>query len=503
MSRLAVNVVANLVGQGWSVLISLVVVPLYLGLLGIEAYGLIGFYVMLQGLAQVLDLGLSPTMNREMARYSAQPEKAAEARDLVRTLEVAYWAIGIGIGAGIVMAAPFIARHWLQASVISEGDVQQALMLMGLVVALQWPLSFYGSGLMGLQKQVLCNVVAIPVSTVSNGGAVLLLWLFSPTITAFFAWQVLVGAVNVAIVTILMWRSLPHCDRAPRFDFGLLRNVWKFAAGMGGLGLSAIILTQLDKVILSKLLSLEMFGYYTLAGVLGRSLYALITPVFNAFFPRFSTLVARDDEDALKRLYHRGSQLMATLVIPVAAVVSLFSYELLWLWTGNVGTARNAAPIASVFVIGTALNGLVNLPYALQLAYGWTPISLYINSFFILTLVPTIVYATLHYGPVGAAAVWVALNTIYMLAGVPLTHRRLLKGEAWHWFRDDICPPLLATLLVVGLSRWTLAGPLSPLASFLSLSLVLLCALLAAASVAPGVRGWMFVQLAKVIPSRT
>ena len=154
-------------------------------------------------------------------------------------------------------------------------------------------------------------------------------------------------------------------------------------------------------------------------------------------------------------------------------------------------------------MIGTALNGLVNLPYALQLAYGWTQISLYINSFFILALVPTIVYATLHYGPVGAAAVWVALNTIYMLAGVPLTHRRLLKGEAWHWFRDDICPPLLATLLVVGLSRWTLAGPLSPLASLLSLPLVLLCTLLAAASVAPGVRGWMFVQLAKVIPSRT
>src|SRR5882724_11477490 len=118
MSRLAVNVVANLVGQGWSVLLSLVVVPLYLRLLGIEAYGLIGFYVMLQGLAQVLDLGLSPTMNREMARY---------------------WAIGIGIGTGLVLAAPFIARHWLQASVISEGDVRQALMLMGLLVALQWP----------------------------------------------------------------------------------------------------------------------------------------------------------------------------------------------------------------------------------------------------------------------------------------------------------------------------------------------------------------------------
>jgi O-antigen/teichoic acid export membrane protein len=503
MSRLAVNILANLAGQGWSVILSLIVVPFYLKLLDIEAYGLIGFYVMLQGLSQVLDLGLSPTMNREMARYSARPEKTGEARDLVRTLEVAYWVIGIGIGAGLVMTAPFIAHHWLKASAISLGDVQQALMLMGILVALQWPLSFYGSGLMGLQKQLLLNVVAIPMSTLSNGGAVLLLWLYSPTITVFFVWQVLIGAVNVAIITLLMWRSLPPCDRAPHVDFRLFRNVWRFAAGMGGLGLSGIILTQLDKVILSKLLSLEMFGYYTLAGVLGRCPYVLITPVFNAFFPRFSALVAMGDEGALKRLYHRGSQLMATLVIPVAAVVSLFSYELLLLWTGNVETAHNAAPIASVLVIGTALNGLMNLPYGLQLAYGWTQIGLYINSFFILTLVPTIVYATLHYGPVGAAAVWVALNMTYMLVGVPLTHQRLLKGEARRWFRSDICLPLLATLLVVGLGRWSLAGPMSPLASLLGLSLVLLCSLFAAASAAPGVRGWMFVQLGKVIPSRT
>src|SRR3989442_5925901 len=135
MSRLAINVFANLAGQGWSVLISLVLVPLYIKLLGIEAYGLIGFYVMLQGLFQVLDLGLSPTMNREMACYSAQPEKAGEARDLVRTLETAYWAVGIGIGGGLVMISPFIAHHWLKAGAIALGDVQRALMLMGLLVA--------------------------------------------------------------------------------------------------------------------------------------------------------------------------------------------------------------------------------------------------------------------------------------------------------------------------------------------------------------------------------
>ena len=503
MNRLAVNVLANLAGQGWSIIISLFVVPLYIKLLNIEAYGLIGFYVMLQALSQALDLGLSPTMNREMARYSGGTEKAGEVRDLVRTLEVGYWAIGIGLGAGLIMTAPLIAHHWLKASAIPVGDVQRALMLMGILVAVQWPMSLYASGLMGLQKQLALNVVIISMSTVGSGGAVLILWRVSPTITAYFTWQILVGAVQTAVMTLLVWRSLPSCDRAPRLNLGLVRNVLPFAAGMEGLALSAIILTQLDKVILSKLLSLQMFGYYTVAGVLGRSLYVFITPVFNAFFPRFSGLVAADDEGALKRLYHRGSQLMAALVIPAAAVVSLFAFDILLLWTGNADTAHHAAPIASLLVIGTALNGLMNLPYALQLAYGWTALGLTINSFFIVGLVPTLVYATVHYGPVGAAAVWVALNAIYLLVGLPLTHQRLLKGEAGLWFRTDVCLPFLAMLPVIGLGRWMLAGPVSPSASLGSLALVLFCSLFAAAAAAPAIRDWMFVQLARVAPSRT
>jgi O-antigen/teichoic acid export membrane protein len=503
MSRLTVNILANLAGQGWSVIISLLVIPLYIKFLGIEAYGLIGFYALLQALAQILDLGLSPTMNREMARYADRPERAGEARDLVRTLEVGYWAIGVGIGAGLIMAAPWIAHRWLKISAMSAGDIQHALTLMGVLVALQWPTSLYGSGLRGLQKQLMVNTVTISMSALTSGGAVLILWRVSPTITAFFTWQVFTATIQVAIITLLLWRSLPPSSRAPHMDLRLVQHVWRFAAGMEGLGLSSIVLTQLDKVILSKLLSLETFGYYTVAGVLGRSLYVVITPVFEAFFPRFSALVAAGDEGVLKRVYHRGSQLMASLVIPAGAVVSLFSYPILLLWTGNADTARNGAPIASMLVIGTVLNGLMNLPYALQLAYGWTGLGLSINSFFIVAVVPTLVYATLHYGAVGAAAVWVGLNVIYLAVGAPLTYRRLLKGEGRVWFWTDIGLPFLATLPVVGLARWVLlGGRASNLTSAGSLVFVLLCSLVTATAAAPEIREWMRLQFARGAPRR-
>jgi O-antigen/teichoic acid export membrane protein len=68
----------------------LLIVPLYIRFMGMEAYGLIGFYAMLQGTLQILDLGLSPTMTRELARYSSQSGKEHEMRDFVRTLEIGY-----------------------------------------------------------------------------------------------------------------------------------------------------------------------------------------------------------------------------------------------------------------------------------------------------------------------------------------------------------------------------------------------------------------------------
>lgn len=499
MSLLKRNIVANFMGQGWATLMSLIFIPLYIRFLGMEAYGLIGFFAMMQAMLQVLDLGLSQTMNREMARYSVLPDKAAEARNFVRTLEIWYWIISIVIGITVVAASPLIAGHWIKAGSIPVDTVRQTVMIMGFVAAIQWPLSLYGGGLMGLQRQMLFNIVKAGISTLSACGAALILWLVSPTITAFFKWQIFVSAFFVVVMAGLLWRSLPACNHAARFDFRLVRSIWRFAAGMSGIALSAVILMQLDKLILSKLFSLEMFGYYTLAGTVSNAIPAMLAgPVFTALFPRFSSLMALNDETALTLLYHQGTQLMAVLVLPVAAVLSFFSYDIVFLWTGSSQAAGTASPIVSILVIGMAMNALMTLPYALQLSHGWTSIGLRINIFLIVTLVPAIYYMATHYGAVGAATVWILLNSIYVLIGVPLTHRRLLRGEMRRWFVEDVMPPLGAALLIVGLGRYLLSSPMRPMTAIAGLSSVLVGALLSAALMAPHIREWISQQFTKL-----
>lgn len=138
-SRIRANLAANVVGALWAALIQVAVIPFYIRLMGIEAYGLIGFFVVLQSALQLLELGLGPTANRELARYSAQAAKATEARDFLRTFEVPFWAAGGLAAATIVGLAPLISAHWLRASTLSPQVVVTAVQLMGLMAALQLP----------------------------------------------------------------------------------------------------------------------------------------------------------------------------------------------------------------------------------------------------------------------------------------------------------------------------------------------------------------------------
>lgn len=186
---LKLDLSANLAGMGWGILVQFVCIPFYIKFLGVEGYGLIGFCVMMQTLVQMLDLGITPTINREMARYSIRPELAAEARDLVRTIEIGYAALGGVIALMIILLAPFVASHWIHAVNISGLEVREAVMAMGLLLFLQWLVTFHQAGLIGLHQQVFVNAVKIVAAGLSSGGALLVLWLASATPTSLFLWQ--------------------------------------------------------------------------------------------------------------------------------------------------------------------------------------------------------------------------------------------------------------------------------------------------------------------------
>jgi O-antigen/teichoic acid export membrane protein len=276
-----------------------------------------------------------------------------------------------------------------------------------------------------------------------------ILWYVSPTIQMYFLWQGFIGLIQTFLVAVCLWRSLPKSEQRARFETNLLLHVWRFAAGMSGITLFGIILLQMDKIILSKLLTLEMFGYYTMASMVAMGLYRFIAPIFNATYPEFTQLVSIGNLDALTSLYHQACQIMTVLILPIALIVAFFSSEILLLWTHNPLAVKYAHMVLSLLIIGTALNGLMTIPYALQLAYGWTKLTLYSNIIAVIILLPSIIIATRHYGPVGAACSWLSLNVGYLLIQLPIMHTRLLPTAKLKWYIHDIVFPLIASLSII------------------------------------------------------
>lgn len=492
------NIVANFAGTIWQSIMGLIFIPMYIMYLGIEAWGLIGIFATLQVIFSLLDMGLSSTLNREMARLSALPHKEQEMRNLVRTLEVIYWCVAAFVGISVIALSPFIAHHWIDAGKLSTQTVEQALLIMGFVMAFQMPIAFYSGGLMGLQKQVLLNKINISISTLRGAGVVLILWLVSPTIQAYFLWQVIISGINVILLGYFLWRILPHSEETAVFQKQLLKGIWKFAAGMSGITILAVILTQTDKIILSKMLSLEMFGYYMLASTVAMNLGRLVSPVFISIYPKFTQLVSIDDQDGLKQLYHKICQLTAVLVLPAAIVIALFSYEVILLWTQNPVTAEKTHLIISIMICGTALNGIMNPPFALQLAFGWTKLSVFKNIVAVVLLVPLIIVLTIHYSAIGAASAWLILNIGYVIFEIPVMHGKILRKEMWHWYWHDIFLPIIAALSIASIGRIFFNGTTSQI--MISLYLIVISALTLGVTIisVPTMRSRVFNQFLKI-----
>lgn len=448
------NIAANFVAQTLGVVLNLACVPIFLHLLGAEQYGLVGFAVSLQAMLAVLDLGLATTANREFSRSSAQGAGAYSGPVMLRTLEVIYFGMGAVVAAILVLAAPWIADHWLQARGTPPGLVRTSLVLLGLATGLRWPVGLYSGVLLGLERQVPLNAVIVVRSILRTAGVALLLLLAGGTAATYFSSLVVISCFEVVAVGWLAWRSQPRGAGAGRFEPGVLRSFWSFSGQLTLVSVFAAILKQEDKVVIARYAPLAALGHYTVASTLSGGLLLFATPVFSGVFPRFSALLARGEEREAAALYHRASGLVAMLAAPAAAVLILFPTTVLSQWTRSAAAATEASGALSVLALAMLLNACMQVPYALLLAAGLTRISLWLNGLGVAILGPLLVVLVRAHGIVGGGVAWAIFNLAYFLAAPALLHRYVLKGHLHRWLFGDIFPFFALAAACFGGAAW-------------------------------------------------
>jgi O-antigen/teichoic acid export membrane protein len=486
------NIFASFAGQGFVAALALVLAPVYVHMLGIEAYGVIGLYAMAQVLLALLDMGLSAALSRELARLSVSASNAQTMRDLTRTLELVYWAAAVAIAAAGTWIASKWLLGWIRLDRLDAKDARAAISLMAVAFAARWPATLYVGALAGLQHQVLMNVLRILTEAVRGIGAAAALWFIAPTLRVFFWWQILAGALMSLVFGIALWSTLPR-GRRPSFDGSHLRRLWRYFAGLTGVGITAAVLTQADKLVLSKVLSLRALGYYTLSWAVANALTQFSSPIVTAYMPRFAQAIANRDRDGLRRIYHEAATRMSLLVVPLGLVIALFSETALTLWTHDREVASHASLILAMLTVGSMFNALASMPYILQITHGWTSLTFVSNLAAIAVILPMTYVLALRWGGEGAAVGWLVLNVFYVTIVARLMHRRILRSEFSSWFWRDVMLPVSISAAVIGVWRWASApdAQLAPVRALLYFGLAYITSVLvcfgAASAVEPAV----------------
>lgn len=481
---LRLNIIANYAGKGWEALMGFVFLPLYIAYLGPAAYGIVGFLALIQGWMALLDLGLTPTLTREMARAGTDGLMKQQAKDLLRSVEIITYTLATLIWGAIALSTGFLATEWLNNQMLPTAEISSALSIGAFVIALRFCETIYRGSLSGLQRQVTLNAITAAMATVRGGGAVLILAFVNQSLFSFFAWQAFVSVATILCFGFAVYRALGPSNRRPRFSRQALGDIKGFATGVFSTSLLAILVTQIDKLYLSRAVSLESFGYYVFAAKVATIIGAVAAPIIAALYPHLVATVSRGDDVKERQLFHLWSSRVSAITAPIAAVLSLFGREVVFVWSGNLELAAKTGPLLGALALGSFIHMQAMIPYQVQLAHGWTKLGVWSNIMVLLVISPWLLWTVPSFGSVGAAYVWIAVASTYLLTTAAIMFRRLLQGERWRWLAFDVGLPAFCAfgsvwlMLVLfdssGLGRWgilafgTLLGTVGVLATLLA-----------------------------------
>lgn len=423
--------------KAWAGILMLAAVPIYIRYLGVDAFGVVGLFTTAAAMLSVLDLGMPAWLTREFAG-AAENQKSSRLVILAHSMD---WLAALAVLVVVAAGALFVHNN----PPVIQGQPQLASTLLGvLALAVQWPGNLYAGMLAGQQRHTTAALVAACSATLRVGLTVGGLWL-APSLMVFFGVQAAVSILQTLILRKLANRDLPHPGLLSRPDTTWIGHASGFASAMTLMGVLSLTLSQIDKVLVGHIVPLPEFGIYMLGWTLAGGLSLLaVAPMASVALAWLSNSVIRTSEAETWRTYQQLTAWMVTLIVPPAAVIALAPSTILGLWGMPAEVTSSAARLLPWLIAGTAINGIMTIPYTLQIAHGWVQLPLKMNALALIALLPVLAWGTTTHGVQGAAFGWLVTNGVFALIWPGLMHRRLLPGRLTSWLKASVALPSVA-----------------------------------------------------------
>jgi len=454
------NFVANLIGQFVYPILSFLLVPFYIRYLGLEGYGLVGFFSMLVALLGAFSKGLGAALQREFARFDQIQSDYLSHRRLLYTFERIYFALSLFLSIGLISISTLISGHWLKTESIPSSVLNICLIIISVRISISLPASVYQSAFMGTQKQVLGNLLNGIMSVMGAILGVIAIVGWS-SIVFFYLAEVITAVITLFLKRYWAYRIFPMSQgsKEASFSYFELKRLWKISLGLiwtNGIGL---IITQMDRLYISKALQVASLGIYNAGIAGGRLLNMIAAPFLNAVYPRTCQISLQGNQSDLEKHIRVNNRIVFILCVLVGVPFCFFASEVIWIWTGNEMLVANGKKIMEISVWSYLFLSLASVLYQIQIGMGKTQFGVVFNAIALIGY-PVLLSQLIHsQGLNGAAWSWFWYCLASLIFHVLITAVFISKVKTVFLFLKDIVLGISCTI-VVGIGIHWLANNL-------------------------------------------
>jgi O-antigen/teichoic acid export membrane protein len=388
----------NLAGYLAPVLISVLTVPFYLRIVGLERYGLLAICWTLLGFMGFLNLGMGPAVAQRLAvERDSAPENRSQIFWSAAALSTGMALIG---GLAILFVGPLYFATVHVADPQLRTEIAEGLPWLAATFVISLAGGVFSGALQGRQWFGLLNTLGIATSTAIALVPLAAAVLIGPRLPVLLAATFAVNAASYLLQFVVCRRAVPLAGR-PSVSRSAIGKLFSYGSWMTLLSLLTPIVMLSDRLAIGSRLGSAAVPIYVVPYNLVSRVVALPASLSSASLPKLAAAKA-DEEQALLTL---GLQLLLASLAPICVIGNLLIGPFLHLWVGDAIAAQGSI-VGSILIFGFWMHGIGHIPSTVLLGRGRPDI---IAKLFLLYLVPyfVLLFALLHiWGVVGAAVAW-------------------------------------------------------------------------------------------------
>lgn len=398
----------TLAGTVFPLFASLVSTPFIIRFLGSEAYGVLILVGLIPNYFAFADLGMGIASTKFGSEAFGQGQREKEG-EIVRAASF------IALLTALVFAVPiFIFSHWI---IVEWFKVPEAYQFVGSISLKITSVSF----VLGILSTVLntpqLSRLRMDLNMIVNAVPKVLMALFTPFVLYFgghlleAVWVAFFGAVAVFVGTLLV--SVKLLPELLKFTINkeYFKPLIKFGSGWLIAMIAGILLSNVEKLLLARYVSVQSLAYYSVAFTFANMATMFSFSMTQSLIPAFSQLLAPEKRVELDTLFGRSIRLNLIWILPGLMCMFVIAKPFFTIWAGAEFGAESTLPFY-ILLLGLFFNILAFIPHSIITASGRTDVLAKLYWIQLVLYIVVALWLVHSYQIIGAAAAWSIRATI-------------------------------------------------------------------------------------------